>query len=328
MEMKYAKKKVYWPDLNEILTRKNFAALINETDIDWTFGKNYHFINGNKILPKDLYGKKIINFSYEEFLEALKAELSKLEVWTHEQIINSIGKCFFRCWDNGIHFKEECLYLINHMSMMCFAGADYFFRYFPNGRIIHSIRSPWDWYASMQNHFRANDDVKFFKYSMNLWRESTIRGIQNSNTFKKYLLIRYEDLVLNWNKTKIKLQEFLQIENIQDVPTIGGQCWKGNSSYGPKLSMNSKSVFIADKILSKEKIDYIKENYGELASICGYTVDSLKAFRNQIFYKDELLQIIISLSEKFELERLRNDTKRFSALLYNTHRDYISKIRK
>ncbi len=329
VEMRYAKKKVFWPDISNDLTQKNFHEIIKKIDLEWSFKNSFRTIDEKITLSNDLYGNKPLNFDYESFLNKLMNSLNRLDTWNHSFLINEITKAFFSLWDNGVHFCKNALYTVNHMSMMCFASAEYFFRNFPNGKIIQTVRSPWDFYASMQKHFKTtHEDSLFFKYSMKLWRESTIRAIINSREYKNYMMLRYEDLVANWQATSTEIVSFLGINYISDVPTLGSSLWQGNSSYGSKKQLDSSSLFKGEKYLSKYQINYIDENFYKLTSAMGYKIDSLNETQKLDNYHDKLLMLDIKLTdENNEYEKLKEENKRLSSLLFSVHRDLVQDIK-
>ncbi len=119
--------------------------------------------------------------------------------------------------------------------------ATQIFNWWPQARCIHVVRDPRDNYAAYhRKHPRLNDAG--FGWS---WNASLARGLHNEKEFgsHRYLIIRYEDLILESEQTLAKIREFLEIGDHPTLrqPTYQGVLWQGNSMFNEKFGGISAS---------------------------------------------------------------------------------------
>ncbi len=310
-------------------------ALIDEIDLKWSFKNTFWTIkNGNrisKVLPKDMYGHQEIDLSWDDFISTVKRILTIEKSWNFRIIINSISKDFFLNWNKGANFHtENTNYIINHMSMMCFADPSFFLNAYPDGYILQTIREPKAWLASMKTHFKVKakeDSMRFLKFSLHLWYEATIRAIINANCFSaQYFLLRYEDLVSNTQKTmeKIASKINLKIEPVLFKPTMGHKPWFGNSCYGAKSTVDNSSLQEWKKFLTHKELDYIDRYCSEIIKILGYGEKMLLPIRKDIskIYSDELF-MNINFLYKNDSQRVYEENRRMASMIFNLHRDLV-----
>ncbi len=110
--------------------------------------------------------------------------------------------------------------------------AEEIFALWPQARCLHVVRDPRDNYASYR---RKHPDWRPEVFALS-WRASLQRGLRNRRTFgaERYLILRYEDLVLNVDETVELVRRFLGIEDDPALrrPTRLGRPWQGNSMFG------------------------------------------------------------------------------------------------
>jgi len=114
--------------------------------------------------------------------------------------------------------------------------ADKIFTYWPRSRCIHIIRDPRDNYASYR---RKHPDWTPEAFARS-WLTSTRSGWRNARRFgeRRYMLMRYEDLVMTTEETLAGVIDFLQIRGdpILRQPTRAGKPWGGNSMFGDRFA--------------------------------------------------------------------------------------------
>ncbi|MCJ7824910.1 MAG: sulfotransferase, partial [Anaerolineales bacterium] len=119
--------------------------------------------------------------------------------------------------------------------------ADDIFAWWPDANCIHIVRDPRDNFSSYQIKQPDWGPISFARS----WRESTQRGWKNQQRYgkRRYLLIRYEDLVEEPEQTIAEIIEFLNIEDdpILRQPTRNGQSWGGNSMFGERFEGVSRN---------------------------------------------------------------------------------------
>jgi hypothetical protein len=114
--------------------------------------------------------------------------------------------------------------------------ADKIFAWWPEARCIHIVRDPRDNYASYRRK-HPEWGPEYFAFS---WRNSIHCGWKNQKLYGKqrYLIIRYEDLVIDLEETISAVRRFLDIKDdpILREPTRNGQPWGGNSMFGERFN--------------------------------------------------------------------------------------------
>ncbi|MEJ5240892.1 MAG: sulfotransferase [Anaerolineales bacterium] len=114
--------------------------------------------------------------------------------------------------------------------------ADQIFKWWPEALCIHVVRDPRDNFVS---YIKKHPDwhPEFFAIS---WRRSTITGFCNQKRYgnQRYLILRYEDLVMHPEQTLMEICNFLGIELVPSMftPSRGGKPWDGNSMFSQKFS--------------------------------------------------------------------------------------------
>jgi hypothetical protein len=113
--------------------------------------------------------------------------------------------------------------------------ADKIFAWWPEARCIHIVRDPRDNYASYRRK-HPEWGPEYFAFS---WRNSIHRGWRNRAQYgrERYLIIRYEDLVIDLEKTISTVRRFLDIKDDPSLrqPTRNGRPWGGNSMFGERF---------------------------------------------------------------------------------------------
>jgi len=144
-------------------------------------------------------------------------------------------------------------------------------KWFPQAKFIHLVRDPRDNWASLKSGWvkrykKFNDSYFTLLQSMfdrgKLCMEMAIHN-QKIIGEKQYLILRYEDVVINPKKYLRVITKFLGIEFNDSlmVPTVLGKWWKGNNFEGMKFKGPSKkSVGKWPKRITKEE-SYLIEYY-------------------------------------------------------------------
>jgi len=318
LEMKYSPLKVAWPDLRD--TGGDFSEIAKRFDLVGTFAK---FSKGGR-LTKDLYGRKGIDLDWDKFTADIKAGLEDREI-NLKTVTDAVTSAFFRAWDSGAHLKDVVTpkYLVNHLSMMCLAYPGTFFEAYPGGYAVQVVREPRSWYASVKKVFEIPDkDPVFAPYALYLWAETSIRALVYAKFFKgRYLLVRYEDLVLDPEGSMRALCGRLGIEFEPALtrPTIGGDPWRGNSPYGPQDNVSAAPTTRWKEILTSEEVKYIEENFGDLARVLGYGDELGRVDFRADRAAMPALDCVFHLDFATERDLLLEETRRMSMITYQVY---------
>ena len=338
MEVRYAKKKVFWPTIDKACHEKDFKTLISELDLEWPFRDIFWTVKdesgSSNVNPKDMFGRQQINLPYDLFLKGIEKRLMGENKWDFRNTANAVADSFFCHWNSGENYKAaNVAYIVNHISMMCFANPQKFFDAFPDGFIIQTLREPRAWYASMKTHFKVQGLAELFmKMSLALWFESTVRGLNYSKFLPdKYIVLRYEDLVADTLTimTDFFLKIGLQFDPVVLEPTMGRNPWFGNSAYGEKQDVDASSLQKWKSVLTNKEIHYIEKYYGTISKVLGYHGDEiLPPKADSINFYDRRLAMNIPISAQSDKALLEEENRRTASMLYDIHRNFVLEYRK
>jgi hypothetical protein len=121
--------------------------------------------------------------------------------------------------------------------------AQRIFSWWPEARCIHIVRDPRDNFLTYKRKHRGLSTADF---SVG-WNSSLKAGFENMKIFgdDQYLILRYEDLTIEPEKTLQVVVDFLGIvdDEVLRIPTSDGVPWEGNSQFGDKFQgISSKPV--------------------------------------------------------------------------------------
>lgn len=114
---------------------------------------------------------------------------------------------------------------------------------FPNARFIHIVRNPYSNLISIKNYLRKKGHVKLRLAIENMYN-SFYHLYKNQRLIDNYKIVRYEDLVIEPEKTIKDLCGCLNLEYFESLlkPTLNGQSWFGNSTTDNKFNEISDSL--------------------------------------------------------------------------------------
>lgn len=116
---------------------------------------------------------------------------------------------------------------------------------FPHSRFIHIVRNP---YANMValRRFKSKGSYPCLSRLVASLYNSYYYLMKNQITLDNYLVVKYEDLVLNTESTVQKIAAFAQIEYAESLlrPTLMGKTWLGNSSFGQNFRGISRLALV------------------------------------------------------------------------------------
>ncbi|WP_163527367.1 sulfotransferase family protein [Halobacillus ihumii] len=153
---------------------------------------------------------------------------------------------------------------------------------YPRAKFIHIVRNPYSNIVSIRKFKTYNNKYPSLK--------PIVRSLYNTYYFldknKKiirddYLIIKYEDLVEDPDKTISLMAKFLQIdeEEILFIPTSDGEIWQGNSTTSKKFKgISSKSIGNFKKNIYPIEIELVNKLFSQVISKYNYKFMDAKSY--------------------------------------------------
>lgn len=158
---------------------------------------------------------------------------------------------------------------------------DDIFAVFPDAKIIHMMRDPRDRYASAKT--RWTDMKGRVGAGTAMWLESVQLARRGTSKYpNQYMIVRYEDLVADPEKTLRKVCEFLGEDYAPEMLTMMGAPShrnKGsNSSYGKREigKISTDSIARYRQVLSPQEIKYMQDFCRDGMRQFGYELDEIQ----------------------------------------------------
>jgi len=164
-----------------------------------------------KIFEKELFSQNVENL--KEFIEQYVQAI-------HYSIFKTKPSAELRFVEKSVTNTEYAIEL---------------YKYFPNSKFIHVVRNPYANLVSIRK-YKSKSKLPFLKAAINTLVNSHYFLHRNREIIDNYMIIKYEDLVENLDKSMQHVSEFLQIKNEEILfkPTSLAEPWLGNSVYDKK----------------------------------------------------------------------------------------------
>jgi len=105
---------------------------------------------------------------------------------------------------------------------------------FPDARFIHVIRNPYATVVSIRKYMTMRGKYPFLGWIINALENNYYHSILNPKFISDYLIVKYEDLILNTKSKMREVAKFLDLSFHESMltPTVLGKLWLGNSVSG------------------------------------------------------------------------------------------------
>lgn len=157
--------------------------------------------------------------------------------------------------------------------------AQEIFLSWPNAKCLHIVRDPRDNYTSYKRK-QTDWQPEHFAYS---WWKSFRAGQHNAERFgsKRYLMIRYEDLIHDPEKIIKEIIRFIDIKDdpVLRRPTRAGGLWMGNSMFGDQFrSISAKPAGRYLEYLERDEIRTMESLLRPEMLELGYSLETAPSY--------------------------------------------------
>lgn len=159
-------------------------------------------------------------------------------------------------------------------SIENFEFTEDIFRLNPQAKVLHIVRNPYENFVSMRKFKSIAFGYPLMsRFMRTLYNHYYFLQRNLRNYPDRYLLVKYEDLILEQEKTMRKVAHFLELEYHESLlnPSILGEAWEGNSMTGKKFSGLKTSLSLKwQEEIHPMELKYFARAFGFINSILGY----------------------------------------------------------
>ena len=143
---------------------------------------------------------------------------------------------------------------------------------FPGAKFIHVLRNPYANLVSLRRHV-GRTGYPFLGPSLASLNNSHYNLYRNHRLVDEYMILRYEDIVSEPERSMRQVADFLGIEFIDSLlePTSMNRSWRGNSSRGIEFTgISSRNLNLWREEINSLEIDLINRLFDFLLEQYGY----------------------------------------------------------
>ena len=144
--------------------------------------------------------------------------------------------------------------------------------FFPECKFIHIVRNPYATITAIRK-MKGKNGFPFLGPIIQSMSNSYYNLYKNSCYLENYMVVKYEDLLINAEFIMRKICDFLNIKFKDQllVPTYFGELWGGNSTSGEKFDGISKKPLISwQSIITPTEIKIVNDLYSHVLDRFGY----------------------------------------------------------
>jgi hypothetical protein len=228
-----------------------------------------------------LFEEKVIRHSKEGYTKGYKSDkrfpfiffvsvqkkiffkyLAALESVTPREIFNAYMSSYFGSWLNyqNIFGAKKFITGFTPRLSMSEENMEFFFKIYPDGRLISIIRDPRNWFPSAARHNIHKYGYEDPQIGLKQWNESALMMLKNKDKYKdRVIIISFEDLIQNTEPVMRSIADFLDIEfdDILTVPTFNKLPIVANTSFKVETANIMHGTLSRYQTLTQKELDII-----------------------------------------------------------------------
>lgn len=262
IESHYFQNMHHWVDYDY---RSQLPERLSRKDIIENFSAWIHKCN----ISSDKYGDSIVSGKLDE--KKFREYFSQIRSDNNDKEI--IERYFEAIYFSLYNKKLSDSVRVVEKSVENAEFAIELFHLFPHAKFINIIRNPYANTVSFRKYKSIHVGYPLMPRIIRSLYNSYYFLYKNIRIIPNYLIIRYEDLVLNPEKTIQKICNFLNIsfEKILLIPTSEGKFWAGNSMTGKRFDgIDSSLLNIWRSEIHPMEVKYINSLFPFILKDFGY----------------------------------------------------------
>jgi protein-tyrosine sulfotransferase len=191
---------------------------------------------------------------------------------------NNDLKGFISAYFEGLYFSlfselppKSLRYVEKSVENAEFAGL--LKKLFPDAKFIHVIRNPYATIVSIRKYMALRGNYPYLGWVIDALENNYYHSTSNPQFISDYLIVRYEDLIINTESKMHEVAKFLDLPFSQPMltPTVLGKLWPGNSVSGESFTgISSTPVHSWENHITPIEIALVNSNFGHILDTYNY----------------------------------------------------------
>ncbi len=328
------------PQILSMLGESNFFTQMNARQRINDIGQRFFYLMGRaydyKIQAKQVMGTYIERDENWEPIDLWKniiknsrnigsdeLELKKaIKIGNHKKTFMAIANIYAK-YNWPYDYKPKYVLEKTPGNEFC---LDKIFYIFPNAKIIHIIRDPFDVIESIFRDKDENMKKDRLMLYINIWKSSLTQGLKYSKKHpRNYCFVKFENLILSTEAVMRKLCQFLEIEfhNNLLIPTdnSGKRLWESHTHQNMEVAKG----IVEKKLLEKNACNELGEEYMKI--IGRFVGHEYGLFKWDKYYKYTNNNLVTALTAKYPNKNIFNLAKNAKNYLISMVVCHINSIR-
>lgn len=144
---------------------------------------------------------------------------------------------------------------------------------FPDAKFIHIVRNPYANLVALRRYQMRRKSYPLIPHNLSALKNSFYYLYRNQRQIEPYLVVRYEDVLLDTKSTMMKIANFIGInydENLIEPTSLGSQ-WEGNSSRNQRFDgVSSQNMNLWQDDVNHFEIHLVNQTFEFVLQDYGY----------------------------------------------------------